>query len=77
MPLESDLAYLREEIGPALLELLLHDWAEQLRELRREHEMHTGPGNAEIQITQAVKGGHVAETRLRPAERRYAKRNGS
>ena len=74
MSFDADMDYLRAEMSPAVVEQLVHDWADQLRELRREWETKAGPGVGKIEFEQTVKGGHVVETHMQPPKRRYGKR---
>ncbi len=72
---ERDLAHLAGEMGAAALAVFVHDWAEQLRELRRQAETRAaGNGNARLEWAQDVAGGHPANTYFRPAMRTYPKR---
>ena len=66
----EDLAYLRSRMGAAEFERFVEDWARELVGLESEVAFG-GPGNAEIQIRQNVKGGRVTDTWLHPRPIRY------
>lgn len=71
----ADIELLRAEMSPSVFESLIHDWAEAVRDAKREVATRTGSGNMHLAWEQELVGGAVGKTEWQPPKRTYRKRS--